>query len=117
MSANWHVRPRDRAGLLAELAALDLRLHELDHKTWQAIERQRYSTIPEDVERAAGDLKKLASEMDWLMTRIRAVEGKLLLLQKTATRAERSGGRANPEPNDPAEPSRVEVYRDLPETR
>ena len=82
MSANWHVRDEDRARLRAELAALDARLHEFDRKIWEAIIRQRYSRDPENVERAANDLKKLVSEMDRLMTRSRAVEGKLLLLQK-----------------------------------
>jgi predicted nucleic acid-binding Zn-ribbon protein len=99
-----------------ELAALDARLHELDLKIWEAINRQRYSRRPEDVERAADDLKKLVSEMDRLMTRSRAVEGKLLLLQKSSERQDGSASRASPEPNDPADPLRVEVYRDLPET-
>jgi hypothetical protein len=82
LSANWHVRPEDRARLRAELAALDARLYELDQRRRQAINRQRYSRCAEDVARATEDLKKLVTEMDRLMTRSRAVEGKLLLLQK-----------------------------------
>ncbi len=116
MSANWHVRNEDRARLHGELAALDARLHELDRKTWEAINRQRYSRHPEDVERAAGDLKKLVSEMNRLMDRSRAVEGKLLLLRKSSEGVGAAGIGSSPATNDPADPLRVEVYRDLPET-
>jgi hypothetical protein len=82
LSAHWHVRKEDRAGLLAELAALDNRLHEFDQRRREALTRERYSSHPEDAAQAADDLKGLATEMDRLMTRSRAVEGKLLLLQK-----------------------------------
>ncbi len=111
MGANWQVRLEDRARLRAELAALDARLHELDHRRRKAINRQRYSRSSEDVTAAADDLKNLVTEMDRLMTRSRAVEGKLLLLQKlpqTPADPSRDPGASS---GDVSERVRVEVYR------
>ena len=112
MSANWHVRPEDRARLRAELAALDARLHELDQRRRKAIIRQRYSRSPEDVTAAADNLKNLVSEMDRLMTRSRAVEGKLLLLQKLAPESADPGRDPGASSGDVSERVMVEVYRD-----
>jgi hypothetical protein len=120
LSANWHVRPKDRARLRAELAALDARLHELDHRRRKAINRQRYSRSPKDVSAAADDLKNIITEMDRVMTRSRAVEGKLLLLQMLAPKSVDPGR----DPGDPGASSGdvsdhvvVEVYRDPPGTK
>jgi hypothetical protein len=82
--AIWHVRNDDRARLRAEMAVLEARLHRLDRRKREAINRQRYSRSAEEAARAGDDLKNLVTEMERLMTRSRAVEGKLLLLQKLA---------------------------------
>jgi hypothetical protein len=111
LSAHWHVRPEDRARLRAELAALDARLHELDQKRRQAINRQRYSGSPENRSTAADDLKKVVTEMDRLMTRSRAVEGKLLLLQKLPQTPADPSRDAGASSGDVSERVRVEVYR------
>jgi hypothetical protein len=112
LSANWHVRPKDRARLRAELAALDARLHELDHRRRKAINRQRYSRSPKDVSAAADDLKNLIAEMDGVMTRSRAIEGKLLLLQKPAQKSVDCGRDPNVVSGDVSERIVVEVSRD-----
>jgi hypothetical protein len=117
LSANWHVRTEDQARLRAELAALDVRLHELDQRRSEAASRQRYSRHPEDVERAAGDLKKLVSEMDRLMTRMRAVEGKLLLLRKLVPNPTAPDCDPNTASDEPSERLVIEVYRDPPGTK
>ena len=111
LSATWHVRPEDRARLQAELAALDARLHELDHRRRQAINRQRYSRSAKDVARAADDLKNLVAELDRVMTRSRAVEGKLLLLQKLPETPADPGRSPGVSSGDVSERVRVEVYR------
>ena len=117
MTANWHVRPEDQDRLRAELAALDTHLHELDQRLWEAIHRQRYSRTPEDIVRAADDLKHLVTEMDRLMTRSRAVEGKLLLLQKLAPKPADPGRNPGASSSDASERLAVEVYREPPGTK
>jgi len=117
LTANWHVRPEDQDRLCAELAALDARLHELDQRLWEAIHRQRYSRTPEDIVRAADDLKHLVTEMDRLMTRSRAVEGKLLLLQKLAPKPADPGRNPGASSSDASERLAVEVYREPPGTK
>jgi hypothetical protein len=112
LSANWHVRPEDRARLRAELAALDARLHELDQRRRKAINRQRYSRSPEDVTAAADDLKNVVTELDRLMTRSRAVEGKLLLLQKLAPKSVDPGRDPGASSGDVSDHVVVVVYRD-----
>jgi DNA repair exonuclease SbcCD ATPase subunit len=107
LSANWHVRPEDRARLRAELAALDARLNELDQRRREAFDRQRYGRSAENCSTAAEDLEKLVAEMDRVMTRSRAVEGKLLLLQKLAQPSDDGGG----PPRDRSRRVLVEVYR------
>ena len=117
LTANWHVRPEDQDRLRAELAALDARLHELDQRLWEAIHRQRYSRTPEDIVRAADDLKHLVTEMDRLMTRSRAVEGKLLLLQKLAPKPADPGRNPGASSSDASERLAIEVYREPPGTK
>jgi hypothetical protein len=80
------VQLEDRAKLSEDLKALNRRVYELDEDIRDAIYRHRYSTNPEETARGADDLWHLVSELDRLMTVIRGVEAKLLLLQKTADR-------------------------------
>jgi len=112
LTANWHVRPEDQDRLRAELAALDARLHELDQRRRQAFNRQRYSRSTEDVSKAADDLKALVTELDRVMTRSRAVEGKLLLLQKLAQTPADPGRDPAASSGDMSERVMVEVFRD-----
>jgi hypothetical protein len=91
LSANWHVQLEDRTKLSAELKALDSRLYALDESIRDAIYRQRYISDPEESARGADDLWHLVSDLDRLMTRIRAVEAKLLLLQEMADRVASTG--------------------------
>ncbi|HEX2136899.1 MAG TPA: hypothetical protein VHG30_13510 [Microvirga sp.] len=117
MSAQWHVRAEDRVRLSAELAGLDLRLHELDARIRDAINRQRYGRTPEEAAAGADDLRRFLREQDRLMTRTRAVEAKLLLLQKLSDAL--TGPSAAPEsrPSEPSDRVAVEVDRDRHGTR
>ena len=72
----------ERARLEEELAALDARREVLDGRIRHAVQRQRYSRDPLDVDQARLDERAYVTEMDRVMTRIRAVEAKLLLLRK-----------------------------------
>jgi hypothetical protein len=67
------------AALKQELATLDARRLDLDARLRDAVARQRYAPSEELAERARSDEAALLAEMDRLMTRIRAVEAKLLL--------------------------------------
>jgi hypothetical protein len=82
LSAHWHVQTEDRAQLAAELKALETRVYELDEAMREAVYRQRYSGEPEATAKGADDLWHLVRKLDWVMTRVRAVEAKLLLLEK-----------------------------------
>jgi predicted nucleic acid-binding Zn-ribbon protein len=72
----------EEARLREELLDLDRRREHLDRKIEDAVRRQRYAPSPDEVDRAKSDERSVLSEMDRLMTRIRAVEGKLLQLRK-----------------------------------
>ena len=67
---------------------LDLEHHMrlLDRKLADALHRIRHGSSQEAVEEARRDEKQLLSELDRLMTRMRAIEGQLLQIQKSATR-------------------------------
>ncbi len=67
---------------------LDLEHHMrlLDRKLADALHRIRHGSSQESVEEARQDEKLLLSELDRLMTRMRAIEGQLLQIQKGATR-------------------------------
>lgn len=67
---------------------LDLEHHMrlLDRKLADALHRIRHGSSSELVEQARQDEKQLLSELDRLMTRMRAIEGQLLQIQKGATR-------------------------------
>jgi hypothetical protein len=62
-----------------ELKALDLRQQELEARIREAQHRQRYSREPEAAALARADEQRLVKELDHLMTRSRAIEGRLLL--------------------------------------
>ena len=71
----------DEAELQGELEALDSQRLKLDAAIRDAQNRQRYGREPQDVEKAQADEAALVKELDHLMTRYRAVEGRLLLAQ------------------------------------
>ncbi|WP_150117427.1 hypothetical protein [Microvirga vignae] len=58
----------------------------LDMQLADALHRIRHGTSADLVEKAKQDEKLLLGELDRLMTRMRAIEGQLLQIQKTATR-------------------------------
>jgi hypothetical protein len=72
----------DRAKLEEELARLDLSRQELDRDIREAQDRQRYGTKPDEIEAAKREEHDKVVAMDRLMTRIRAVEGQLLMAGK-----------------------------------
>ena len=69
----------DSAALRQELAVLDARRLDLDARLRDAVARQRFAPDETTADRARSDEAALLAEMDRLMTRIRAVEAKLLL--------------------------------------
>ena len=69
----------ERAKLRDELARLDLSRQELDREIRDAQQRQRYSTNADEIEAAKREERHKVVAMDRLMTRIRAVEGQLLV--------------------------------------
>ena len=71
--------PADRRKLEEELDALDARRLELDAAIRDAQNRQRYGREPGTVEGARAEEAVLMKDLDHLMTRYRAVEGRLLL--------------------------------------
>jgi predicted nucleic acid-binding Zn-ribbon protein len=84
MKALWHVLTTDEVKLSEELANLDAQEHRLETKIRMAKHRQRYLDNPEDVARAIEDEQALVAKLDQLMTRIRAVEGRLSLIRDSA---------------------------------
>ena len=74
----------DEAKLREELAQLDSRRQDLDDRIRDALDRQRYRSDPGEVAAAQAEERSRLVDMDRLMTRIRATEGKLLLLRKGA---------------------------------
>ncbi len=71
--------PSDRTKLEEELIGLDARRLQLDAAIRDAQNRPRYCRDPRTVEQARAEEAALAKELDRLMTRYRAVEGRLLL--------------------------------------
>lgn len=71
----------DRTKLEEELNALDARRQELDAGIRDAQNRQRYGREPKAVEAARAEEAVLMKDLDHLMTRYRALEGRLLLAQ------------------------------------
>ena len=71
----------DRKKLEEELNALDGRRQQRDAAIRDAQSRQRYSPEPGAANRASAEEAALAKELDLLMTRYRALEGRLLRAQ------------------------------------
>lgn len=69
----------NEAALRQELTALDTRRLDLDARLRDAVARQRYARDRALTEQARSEEAALLADMDRLMTRIRAVEAKLLL--------------------------------------
>lgn len=69
----------DEAKLKAELIELHGRRQRLDEQIRDAVNRQRFSRDPGVVHQARADESARIAEMDRLMTRLRAVEAKLLI--------------------------------------
>jgi hypothetical protein len=74
--------PADATKLIDELISLQARQAELDRKLRDAANRQRFSRDSANVERAREDERSHLVLMDRLMTRMRAVEAKLLLRKR-----------------------------------
>jgi hypothetical protein len=71
----------ERTKLEEELTGLDARRLQLDAAIRDAQNRQRYCHELRTVEQARVDESTLLKELDRLMTRYRALEGRLLLAQ------------------------------------
>jgi len=69
-----------------EFLDLERAMRHLDLKLADALHRIRHGSSADLVEKARQDEKLLLVELDRLMTRMRAIEGQLLQIQKTATR-------------------------------
>jgi hypothetical protein len=69
-----------------EFIDLERHMRLLDTRLADALHRIRHSSSADLVEKAREDEKLLLNELDRLMTRMRAIEGQLLQLQKAATR-------------------------------
>jgi hypothetical protein len=63
--------------------ALQERLGEIDQLLRDARDRQRFSSNAEGAAKALDDERAYLLELDSVMTRIRAVEGKLLLTRRS----------------------------------
>jgi hypothetical protein len=72
----------DQAKLQDELARLDSSRQELDRELRDAQDRHRYGTNADEIEAAKREERDKVVAMDRLMTRIRAVEGQLLMAGK-----------------------------------
>ena len=69
----------DEARLKQELEALDQKRVAIDARLREAEARQRYVIDADIKETARADERAILAEMDRVMTRIRAVESKLLM--------------------------------------
>jgi hypothetical protein len=76
----WQVDPDEKPRLSAKRAALDAERYFLDQVIREALDRKRYSSDPDEAARAAAEERRYLVQMDRLMTRIRGLEGRLLLL-------------------------------------
>ncbi len=72
--------------LRQEFLDLERAMRLLDRRLAEALQRIRHGSSVDQIEKARQDEKILLSELDRLMTRMRAVEGQLLQFQKAATR-------------------------------
>ena len=69
-----------------EFLSLEHHMRLLDRKLADALHRIRHGSSADIIDKARQEEKQLLSELDRLMTRMRAIEGQLLQIQKTATR-------------------------------
>jgi len=83
-------RPEDLTRLCDELNGLDERQLELDRKLRDAAVRLRYCGDQDGLLRAKADEREYLAALDHLMTRIRAVEAKLLLTKRRLREAGRA---------------------------
>jgi len=72
--------------LRQELSTLEQRLSLLDRQLADALHRIHHSTSADLIEKATQDEKTYLAQLDRLMTRMRAIEGQLLQIDKQATR-------------------------------
>lgn len=72
--------------LRQELSSLEERLSLLDRQLADALHRIHHSQSADLIEKAEQDEKAYLAQLDRLMTRMRAVEGQLLQIDKGATR-------------------------------
>lgn len=72
--------------LRQELSTLEERLSLLDRQLADALHRIHHSKSADLVEKAAQDERAYLAQLDRLMTRMRAIEGQLLQIDKGATR-------------------------------
>ena len=72
--------------LKKEFLELEQRMRLLDRQLSDALQRVRHSSSMDSVEAAQQEERRLLAELDRLMTRMRAIEGQLLQIQKNATR-------------------------------
>lgn len=68
-----------------EFLDLERAMRHLDMRLADALQRIRHGSSADLIEKAKEDERILLSELDRLMTRMRAIEGQLLQLRKTAT--------------------------------
>lgn len=69
-----------------EFLDLEQRMRLLDRRLADALQRIRYGSSEALIARAAQEEKWLLAELDRMMTRMRAIEGQLLQIEKAATR-------------------------------
>jgi len=85
----WLNRPLDDAdlsdlmSLRAELQRLAERQNEIDDKLRDALVRRKFSTDEASLQRAESDEREYLALLDRVMTRMRAVEAKLLLTRRS----------------------------------
>lgn len=70
----------DRAALEEELRQLDERREVVERRLQAVLHRQRYVSDPTSLASAQAEERQALMELDRVMTRSRAVEGKLLQL-------------------------------------
>ena len=74
--------PADLTSLRDELRQLIERHHQLDHAIRDAVTRQKFCSCPHSVIEAKADEGRHLASLNRVMTRMRAVEAKLLLARR-----------------------------------
>ena len=70
--------------LCQEYHDLERRMWMLDRRLADALNRIKHVSTPADLEHARQDEKAVLTQLDRLMTRMRAIEGQLLQISKRA---------------------------------